>query len=268
MEIYGLVGKSGTGKSYQSLSICRERGIPCLIDDGLFIGQNRIYGGKSAKRAGTMIGAIKTALFTEESHKEEVMEAIKKRAPESILILGTSDRMIYRIADRLELPVPKELIRIEDVTSEEDIITAQTHRNQSGKHAIPVATFQLKREFSGYFLRPLKILRRVGTKSTVVAEKSEVRPTFSYLGGYTISERAVYDIIKIAVGRKHTASKITGLDIRKEEAGMGIYMDVILRYGIRIKDAAEELQKIIRKEVEEFTGFHIIAVNITIKGLA
>ena len=268
MEIYGLVGKSGTGKSYQSLSICRERGIPCLIDDGLFIGQNRIYGGKSAKRAGTMIGAIKTALFTEDSHKDEVVEAIRQRAPESILILGTSDRMIYRIADRLELPEPKELIRIEDVTSEEDIMTAQTHRNQSGKHAIPVATFQLKREFSGYFLRPLKIFRRVGTKSTVVAEKSEVRPTFSYLGGYTISERAVYDIIKCAVGGKTSVAKITGLDILKEEAGMGIYMDVILRYGIRIKDAAEDIQKIIRREVEEFTGFHIIAVNITIKGLA
>lgn len=268
MEIYGLVGKSGTGKSYQSLNICRERGIPCIIDDGLFIGQNRVFGGRSAKRAGTMIGAIKTALFTDDAHKEEVMETIKKRAPESILILGTSDRMIYRIAERLELPVPKELIRIEDVSSEEDIAAAQIHRNQSGKHAIPVATFQLKREFSGYFLRPLKILRRVGTKSTVVAEKSEVRPTFSYLGGYTISERAVYDIIKCAVRDKKAVVKITAMDIQKEESGMGIYVDFILRYGIRAKEAAEELQRIIKREIEEFTGFHIITVNITIKGLA
>ncbi|MBQ4339485.1 MAG: Asp23/Gls24 family envelope stress response protein [Firmicutes bacterium] len=268
MEIYGLVGKSGTGKSYQSLSICRERGIPCLIDDGLFIGQNRIYGGKSAKRAGTKIGAVKTALFSEDIHKEEVVKAIRKRDPESILILGTSDKMIYRIAERLELPKPKELIKIEDVCSEEDIMTAQTHRSQSGKHAIPVATFQLKREFSGYFLRPLKIFRRVGSKSTMVAEKSEVRPTFSYLGGYTISERAVYDIIKCAVRENKSVQKITGMDILKEDAGMGIYMDVIMKYGIRVKDAAEEMQAVILKEVEELTGFHIIGVNITIKGLA
>lgn len=267
MEIYGLVGKSGTGKSYQSLSICRERGIPCIIDDGLFIGKNRIYGGKSAKKAGTMIGAIKTALFTDEAHKNEVVEAIKKRNPESILILGTSDRMVYRIAERLELPDPKELIRIEDISDAEDIMTAQTQRNQNGKHAIPVATFQLKREFSGYFLRPLKILRRVGTKSTVVAEKSEVRPTFSYLGGYIISERAVYDIVRCAVSNSEAIKKITGMDIEKSDGGMVLYLELILSYGIRVKENAVIIQDIIRKEVEDLTGFNITAVNITVKGL-
>ena len=215
-----------------------------------------------------MIGAIKTALFTEEAHKAEVTEAIKKRKPESILILGTSDRMIYRIAERLGLPQPKELIRIEDISDEEDIMAAQTQRNQNGKHAIPVATFQLKREFSGYFLRPLKILRRVGTKSTVVAEKSEVRPTFSYLGGYIISERAVYDIVRCAVSSSGEINKITGIDIEKSDGGMVLFIELILTYGIKVKESAAAIQDKIKNEVEDLTGFNITAVNITVKGLA
>lgn len=268
METYGLVGKSGSGKSYQSLNICRERGIPCLIDDGLFIGQNRVFGGRSAKRAGTMIGAVKTALFTNPEHKAEVMEAIRKRNPESILILGTSDRMIYKIAERLELPRPKELIRIEDISTPEDMELAYNMRTQSGKHAIPVATFQLKREFSGYFLRPLKILRHVGSKSTVVAEKSEVRPTFSYLGKYVISERAVYDIVRCAVKNSDSIYKITGMDVKKVDSDVILYLDVILNYGIHVKQAAEIIQKKVKSDVEYFTGFNIPEVNITVKGLA
>ncbi len=268
METYGLVGRSGTGKSYQSLNICRERGIPCLIDDGLFIGQNRVFGGRSAKRAGTMIGAVKTALFTNPEHKAEVMEAIRKRNPESILILGTSDRMIYKIAERLELPRPKELIRIEDISTPEDMALAHSMRIQSGKHAIPVATFQLKREFSGYFLRPLKIFRHVGSKSTVVAEKSEVRPTFSYLGGYVISERAVYDIVRCAVRNSDSIYKIIGIDAKKVDSDVILYLDVIMNYGIPVKQEAEIIQKKVKSDVEYFTGFNIPEVNITVKGLA
>ncbi|MBQ3390296.1 MAG: Asp23/Gls24 family envelope stress response protein [Firmicutes bacterium] len=268
MEVYGLVGKSGTGKSYQALGLCQERGIPCLIDDGLFIGQNQIYAGQSAKRAETKMGAVKTAIFTEEEHRDSVMEAIRKVDPSAILILGTSDRMIYRIAARLELPEPKELIRIEDIADPEDIFQARLNRVKSGKHAIPVPTFQLKREFSGYFLKPMRTLRRIGGMIGDDPEKSEVRPTFSNLGEYSISERAVYDIIRCALREDRIVKKILETDIHRSEGGMVLFVSVILPYGVRIRSCAEEIQKILRDEVEEYTGFHITGVNITVKGLA
>lgn len=268
MEVYGLVGKSGTGKSYQALGLCQERGIPCLIDDGLFIGQNQIYAGQSAKRAETKMGAVKTAIFTEEEHRDSVMEAIRKVDPSAILILGTSDRMIYRIAARLELPEPKELIRIEDIADPEDIFQARLNRVKSGKHAIPVPTFQLKREFSGYFLKPMRTLRRIGGMIGDDPEKSEVRPTFSNLGEYSISERAVYDIIRCALREDRIVKKVLETDIQRSEGGMVLFVSVILPYGVRIRSCAEEIQKILRDEVEEYTGFHITGVNITVKGLA
>ena len=62
MKIYTLVGKSGTGKSYQAMNLCKELNIEGIIDDGLFIYKNRIVAGISAKRQATTIGAIKTAL--------------------------------------------------------------------------------------------------------------------------------------------------------------------------------------------------------------
>jgi ABC-type glutathione transport system ATPase component len=50
MKVYALVGKSGTGKSYQAQNLCRELKIKGIIDDGLFIYENKVISGISAKR--------------------------------------------------------------------------------------------------------------------------------------------------------------------------------------------------------------------------
>ncbi len=49
MQVFALVGSSGTGKSYKAFVVASERGIEYIIDDGLLIGGTRIYAGKSAK---------------------------------------------------------------------------------------------------------------------------------------------------------------------------------------------------------------------------
>lgn len=267
MVIYGLVGKSGTGKSYQAPAVCRERGLELIIDDGLLIGKNKVYAGKSAKRAGTKVGAIKTALFTEEEHKLQVMQAIRERKPASVLILGTSDSMVHRIAARLELPEISEIIRIEDVSDQKEIETAQRQRRELGKHAIPVPTFQLKREFSGYFMDPLKIFRKVDQKRAVVAERTEVRPTYSYLGGYRISENAIFDIIRCAAALTPEVVKASRITLDNREAGLNLAADLLLSYGCEVKAAAADFQKKVEADVAFMTAFNILTVNLTVKGL-
>ena len=37
MKVYGLSGKSGTGKSYNAAELCGRLDIDGLIDDGLFV---------------------------------------------------------------------------------------------------------------------------------------------------------------------------------------------------------------------------------------
>ena len=63
MKIYALIGKSGTGKSFHAMELCRKLQIQSIIDDGLFIYQSTVVAGISAKRQSTKIGAVKVALF-------------------------------------------------------------------------------------------------------------------------------------------------------------------------------------------------------------
>lgn len=267
METYGLVGKSGTGKSYVAITLCRERGFDAIIDDGLFICENRIAAGVSAKREGTKIGAIKAALFTREEHCRSVKEKIREVSPRRILILGTSDGMIDKIAERLELPAITELIHIEDITTEEERELARTQRQELGKHVIPVPTFQLKRQFSGYFLDPLRMFRSLaGGRET--AEKTVVRPTYSYLGDYIVSDRVISDIVSLTARHYRRQIADVGRVLTENGAeGIRIRVPLYMCRNVRLLAAAEEFQKKIVNQVEYMTAFNVLSVDIEIKGL-
>ncbi len=267
MKVYGLVGKSGTGKSYQAMNLCKAMNIASIIDDGLFIYGSSIMEGISAKRQSSKIAAIKTALFTDEEHRLAVADKIKEMKPNSILILGTSEKMIYRIAERIDIASPERLIHIEDITTAEERETARMQRHELGKHIIPVPTFQLKREFSGYFLDPLRMIRKRKGGKTSVSEKTVVRPTYSYMGEYSISDKVIVDVVY------HLGETTTGIDsvsrvtIDNSADGIGIHIAVICCFGYRIMDIARELQHRIAESVETMTAFHIKFVDIDIKGL-
>ena len=50
VQVYALVGESGTGKSFRSKLLAEEYGIHAIIDDGLLIQDDKIVAGRSAKR--------------------------------------------------------------------------------------------------------------------------------------------------------------------------------------------------------------------------
>ena len=103
MRVVGFIGPSGTGKSHRALWVARENNIQYLIDDGLLIHDNRIVAGQSAKRAPTKIGSVKAALFQDKVQAETMRKAISRRQPEGIMILGTSEGMVEKIAAVLKL---------------------------------------------------------------------------------------------------------------------------------------------------------------------
>ena len=110
MKIYALVGKSGTGKSYRAITLANSRDIEYVIDDGLLIHGSKRLGGKSAKREKTIIAAVKRALFFDDNHREEIKTIIKTNKPSSILIIGTSDRMVQKIAKALGYETIDEIV--------------------------------------------------------------------------------------------------------------------------------------------------------------
>ena len=228
MKIYALVGKSGTGKSYQAINLCREKQIESIIDDGLFIFHNNDVVGNSAKREPTKVGAIKTALFTDDEHQKVVMEAIKEAAPASILIIGTSEKMVGRIRDRLELPEISEMIHIEDITTETQRAYARKQRENQGKHIVPVPSAKLKKTFSGYFMTPIRRFRIFGGRRED-EEKTVVRPTFSYLGEFLIAPQVITDIVTL------TGEALPGVAIPSGETGdpepLGVYKTIKVQKG-------------------------------------
>ena len=133
MKVYGLSGKSGTGKSFQAVNLCRERNIESIIDDGLFIYDNKVEAGHSAKRDSNKVTAIRTAIFDKQEDRDVMARRIREVAPESILIIGTSDAMVKKIASRLDLPAPELIIHIEDVVDSDAVTTALRQRKEKGR---------------------------------------------------------------------------------------------------------------------------------------
>ena len=131
----------------------------------------------------------------DDEHAFEVSSALKRNKADRLLILGTSDGMVAKIAKRLGLHGIDETIYIQDISSQYEIQQALNTRRTEGKHVIPVPTLELKKDFSGYMLDPLNLLRRKGLGDyEMVGEKSVIRPTFSYLGRYTISDLSLIHI--------------------------------------------------------------------------
>jgi len=268
MKIYGLVGKSGTGKSFQALGLCEREGIDYIIDDGLFIKKGTVLAGMSAKRQDTKVGAIKTALFAHDDHRDEVVSKIIKEQPKSMLVIGTSNRMIDQITERLGLPKAGERIGIESLTTEDERKIAKYRRNELGQHVIPAPTLEVKRDFSGYFIHPLKILKDIRDGRSQVTERSVVRPTFSYFGSFSISDGAIKDIVHAAARDIPSIASIPSIFVKKRKDGVIIDAGVVIKAGDPIMEAARELQKVIKENIEEMTAMNVLGADINIENLA
>ena len=268
MHVCALVGASGTGKSHRSLWVAKEHNIEYVIDDGLLIKGNSVLAGRSAKAEKTRVAAIKTAVLTEDAHAFELRSALKENKAESVLILGTSDAMVQKIAARLGLGEINETIYIQDVSSPYEIQQALNTRRMEGKHVVPVPTLELKKNFSGVMLDPLNILRRRGAGSfETMGEKSVIRPTYSYLGRFTISDYTIYQLAEHAARENAAVSRITRFRADKAEDGIRIEMDIVLYYGYRIPEVFAELRRQIAGEIEKYTALNSVAVILTAKNI-
>ncbi len=266
MQVKSLVGVSGTGKSYRALLIAKENDIEHLIDDGLFIKGNKIIAGSSAKKEPTKIAAVRRALFMDQGHRNEVIKAIEDHNPDSILVLGTSDGMVDRITETLGIPAPETRFYIENIATRTEIELAKQQRHEQGKHIIPVPTLEVKKDFSGYFLDTLKIFSKKRDDSVIVDEKTVVRPTYSYLGKYTIYRRAIVHIVKIAAGKAGDLIRICNAEVIAHPYGIVLNIDIDVRYGIIMGGPIAQMRNAVKSEIERITSLNVLAVNVLVKG--
>lgn len=268
LKVYAFVGPSGTGKSYRAQMVASERNINFIIDDGLLIKDNEVIAGESAKKAETKVATVKHALFYEESEREPVIKAFKKYRPESVLILGTSDGMIQKIAANLGLPEISETIYITDVATEEEMKTARRIRVTEGKHVIPVPTFEIKKDFSGYLLDPLQIFKSKGKgQKPYISEKSIIRPTFSYMGKFTISDLVFRQILEYLATQTPAIHKIMKTRVENFGEGAKIYLEVSIVYGFNVKDGLNAFTSKARKEIEKLTAMNVVDLEVVAKNI-
>ena len=268
IEVYAFVGPSGTGKSYRAQMVANEKNIEFIIDDGLLIKGNQVIAGESAKKAPTKIETVKHAVFYNEQEKTEIMKALKQYKPEKILILGTSDGMVQKIATNLGLPQIKETVYIQDVATEQEMETARRIRVTEGKHVIPVPTFEIKKDFSGYLLDPLQIFKiKAHGEKPYISEKSIIRPTFSYLGNFTISDTVFRQILEFLASKTQGIYKIQKVRVSNYGDGASLYMEVTVTYGVNVIKEIKTFKEKAIKEIENLTSMNIVDLEIIVKNV-
>lgn len=271
MKVIGLVGPPGSGKSHRALMVAHEHSIELIIDDGLLINGNHIVAGISSKRQSTKVGAIKTAMFFDDQHAAEVRDKIKEMAPKNILILGTSEGMIQRIINRLDLPSPAELISIEEVATKEEIKRARKIRTELGKHVVPAPTVEVKPRLSGLLIDPLPTI--FGKKSAekhnqFMVDQSVVQPTFNLYGKFYISSAAINQIISTTALQVDGVQDVYHIRTRTVPEGIEINLQLTIIFGYNIPNLVEEVKQNIRTTLEHMTSLHTLAINILVKKVA
>jgi len=276
-KVFALIGDSGTGKSFRAKLVAQKYRIDYIIDDGLLIKDNRILAGHSAKKEHTFLAAVKVALFDEKSHRDEVARKLQNEKFKRILLLGTSEKMVYKIAARLQLPPPQKIIKIEDIATQEEIDKALRTRRIEGKHVIPVLSIEVKRTYPNIFFEAIKIFKQrvapegnprdlpsgLGPVPTLL-EKSVVRPEYSKRGKIIISQAALSQMVIHCVDEYESNIKIKKILVKDAEMGYRLVITIDVPYGIQLGGNIHDLQHYIIDNIERYTGILIEEVNIII----
>jgi adenylate kinase family enzyme len=264
------VGKSGTGKSFRAKLIMQKYNIDLLIDDGLLIKDQKIIAGKSAKREKAYLAAVKTALFTEKEHRRSVRHALERQNFKRVLIIGTSERMVYKIAESLKLPAPSKIVRIEEVATADEIDTAINYRRVQGSHVIPVPSIEVRRNYPRTMADSVRILWRKGIglfRKQEIYEKSVVRPDFSAKGRVTISEAALSQMIMHCIDEYAPETSIRKVTVKNEPTGYRITVFLDVPFGSPLAVTLHNMQSYTIENIEKFTGIIIKELNIIVSNV-
>lgn len=266
MEVFALVGKAGSGKSFRARLVADTHNIPAIIDDGLLIHEGKIIAGCSAKEKEHFIAAVKTAMFNDSAHREAVVRALAEAQFPRVLLLGTSDRMILRNCLTLGLPEPAKIIRIEEIASKEKIAEAIRQRKTKGQHVIPLPIVEVKQAYPKLVAHAIKILfdHMLHRKHY---EKTVVRPGYQSRGEVTISESALVQMILHCMREKVPALELERVRIKQRREGYDIKMTLSLAYGAEAAHNCHELRDYTIRKIEEFAGISICQLSLHIESV-
>ena len=284
ISVFAFYGPSGTGKSFRAKLVAQKYHIKAIIDDGLLINDDNIVTGHSAKLEKNYMAAVRVALFDEKNHRDEVALAIQNGNIKKILILGTSKKMVDKIAIRLQLPLPEKYIRIEDIATSEQIEQARISRQIEGKHVIPVRAYEVRQKKYGKIfvdsvrvaLAKRKFFKRffnvpgkknndeLPSANTKLFEKSVVRPSFSVTTRKEYSQAALARMTNCTVKEFNPGVVLKKLSIKTDSSGYKLAMTIDVPFGEQITVFSKNLKDFVIKTIEKTSGILVEDIAIVI----
>ena len=213
---------------------------------------------------------MRVALFDDKTHRDEIAKVLQKTGIKKLLILGTSEKMVNKIAMRLQMPSPSKIIKIEDIATQEEIEYAIRSRRIEGKHVIPVPAIEVKRNYPQIFYNAVRVLLKrkktpiISGNNTKVYEKSVVRPEFSKKGRISISEAALSQMVMHCVSEFDPQIRVKKLVIKTDERGYRLIITIDVPFGTQLTGKIHNMQKYTIDNIEQFTGILIEEVSIII----
>lgn len=260
-RIFALVGESGTGKSFRAQLLAQEYGINLIIDDGLLIEGDRILAGKSAKLAEHFLGSLRIALFDNKEHRDEVAKVLHKNKNKKVLVIGTSVKMVNKIAARLQIPQPEKIVYIEDIAKKEEIDAAKRSRRIEGKHVIPVSSFEIKKNYPNIFHDKITLMlkRNNTTEQAEPIEKSLVRPQYSKIEAVEISEDALKEMVVKTIHEYNPEIILKKIKVKSIAEKKSYTLDILIDipFDAQLSKKINELKSYVVGKIEKYAAVSI-----------
>ena len=123
---------------------------------------------------------------------------------------------------------------------------------------------QLKRSFAGYFLDTLGLFKG---RAQATNERTVVRPSYSYIGDYVLSDKVINDICEITARKKKIISDVIMVTQEPSPENYVINIAVKIRPNCSLWDDVLDYQKAVNDMVEEMTAFNVSEVNVEVRGI-
>lgn len=266
MKVVSLSGPSGTGKSTSAVHFAHEQHVEAMIDDGLLIVKGKKIAGTSAKFEKNTVTAVRRAIFDEAAHRDEVKKAITEYQIESLLIIGTSDKMTKKIAKALDLPEIESFFYITDIRTENEIRRARFVRETEGKHVMPVSADQVNQNFFKQLIK--KGWDIFSPKREKIGETTIVHPDF-HQQTVSIHKRVYLQLVRHIMLSQLYVHKVEQLSISTTPQVI-ITVSIVVKTPITpmLREALESCQQQMHDDFLQMFGFSTDKIYVKVVKVA
>ena len=107
-----------------------------------------------------------------------------------------------------------------------------------------------------------------GKEEPQETEKTIIRPTYSYLGNYYISDNVINAIIAYVVSKVSGVTKVFKVTTQKYSNGMKLDIDIEIKYGMNIKNISSNIRNTVIYAIDNATGINLFGININVKSIS